>query len=501
LVKLKTHIVYPKKDLILIIFLALFSSAFAFEQNFIEGIGAKVSENKLIELSSFFNPSTTLVSKVTSSMDSIGNFRNLAVAYSNKNDVDNAILYIKKYINATADLSLINDHLFSNIKNTEKYLQFKEKYLPKFNFMAIIYFYAGFLGIFIFVILNIRKGVDRLGTFLISLFVLFNSLFILHLSLYVINYQYHLPQALLMSITFSFLYGPLLYFYFKRINYNYKFKLLDALHLIPSIVLLVSIFPYYMMSSLEKFNILFDGRKDLLPAAYTVIIIKILSLSIYAFLILKMYRKNKKAINKKKSKDTFCWQRNLLSLHIIYTIAYIIYAGGVTGIVNFQPLFHLQIVVMVSAVFYVAYIAYGQPEIFKGKMKLLDPLNLFKYKKSGLTPSLSMELKENLMRLLNEDKVFLDNELNLESLSNKLDTTRHNTSQVINEHFKMSFSELMNQYRIDEATKILKRDEYNSLSIIQVAYEVGFNNKVSFNKYFKKQLSVTPTQYIKSIRA
>ncbi len=499
MVKLKTHIVYPKKDLILIIFLALFSCTFASEQNFIEGVNTKTYENNLLELPSFFNTPNSLVSGVAST-DSIAYFRNLAVEYSNNNDVDNAMLNINKYVSATADLSIINDHLFSNIKNTEKYLGFKEKYLPKFNIMAVIYFYAGFLGIFIFIILNIKKGIDRLGTFLISLFVLFNSLFILHLSLYVINYQYYVPQALLMTTTFSFLYGPLLYFYFKRINYNYKFRLVDALHLVPSIILFVSILPYYMMSSIEKFNILFDGKNVLQSAAYTVIIVKILSLSIYAFLILNMYRKNKKAINK-KNKDTFCWQRNLLSLHIVYTVAYIIYAAGITGIVNFQPLFHLQIVVMVSVVFYVAYIAYGQPEIFKGKKKLLDPLNFFKYKKSGLTPSLSLELKDNLLELLNEDKVFLNNDLNLESLSVKLDTTRHNTSQVINEHFNMSFSELMNKYRIEEATEILKKDEYNSLSIIQVAYEVGFNNKVSFNKYFKKQLSLTPTQYIKSLRA
>ena len=500
MVKLKRHIVYPKKDLILIIFLALFSSVFALEQTYIEGVSSKITESDLLEFPSFFNPSPSSVSKVTSSMDSIENFRNLAIEYSNKNDVDNTMLYIKKYVGVTADLSLINDHLFESIKNSEPYLEFKEKYLPKFNFMAIIYFYAGFLGIFIFVILNIKKGVDRLGTFLISLFVLFNSLFILHLSLYVINCQYFLPQALLMTTTFSFLYGPLLYYYFKRVNYNYKFRLVDALHLIPSLVLLIAIFPYYLLSSLDKFNILFDGRSILQPAAYTVIIIKILSLSIYAFLILKMYQKNKKAITK-KNKETFCWQRNLLTLHIVYTIAYIIYAGSITGIVNFQPLFHLQILVMVSVVFYVAYIAYGQPEIFKGKMKLLDPMSFFKYKKSGLTPSLSLELKENLLKLLNEDKVFLNNDLNLEVLSEKLGTTRHNTSQVINEHFNMSFSELMNQYRIDEATEILKKDKYNSLSIIQVAYEVGFNNKVSFNKYFKKQLSLTPTQYIKSIRA
>jgi len=499
LVKLLKNIVYPKKDLILIIFLALFSEAFAVEQNFIEGVTPRTSDVNYSELSSFFNSSVNEEYANMHLTDSTNIYKNLAVEYSNKNDVDKAMLYIKKYVGATADLSIINDHLFVNIKETEPYLTFKEKYLPKFNFMAVLYFYAGFLGIFIFVILNIKKEIDRLSTLLISLFVLFNSLFILHLSLYVINYQYYLPHALLMSTTFSFLYGPLLYFYFKRVNYNYKFKIIDLLHLIPSIILLVSILPYYLKSSLEKFNVLFEQRADLLPAAYAIIIIKILSLSIYAYLILKMYKKNKIVITK-KNRETFCWQRNLLSLHIIYTIAYVIYAGGITGIVNFQPLFHLQILVMVSVVFYVAYIAYGQPEIFKGKMKLIDPLSLFKYKKSGLTPSLSLELKENLLKLLNEDKVFLDNDLNLESLSFKLNTTRHNTSQVINEHFDMSFSELMNKYRINEAAEILRRDEYNNLSIIQVAYEVGFNNKVSFNKYFKKQLSLTPTQYIKSIR-
>lgn len=392
MVKLLKNIVYPKKDLILIIFLALFSEAFAMEQNFIEGVTPRTSGVDFSELPSFFNSSANEVYATMQLTDSIGMFKELAVEYSNKNDVENAMLYIKKYVGATADLSFVNDHLFTTIKDAEPYLTFKEKYLPKFNFMAVLYFYAGFLGIFIFVILNIKKEIDRLSTLLISLFVMFNSLFILHLSLYVINYQYYLPHALLMSTTFSFLYGPLLYFYFKRVNYNYKFKIIDLLHLIPSIILLISILPYYLKSSLEKFNVLFEQRADLLPAAYAIIIIKILSLSIYAYLILKMYKKNKSVITK-KNREAFCWQRNLLSLHIIYTIAYVIYAGGITGIVNFQPLFHLQILVMVSVVFYVAYIAYGQPEIFKGKMKLLDPLSLFKYKKSGLNTIFIIRVK------------------------------------------------------------------------------------------------------------
>lgn len=135
----------------------MFSNAFALGQNFIEDIDIYGTEKNILEFPSFFDSSFKLDDNLLSSKDSIEYFRNLAVEYSNKNDVDNAMLYIKKYIKTTADLSFINDHLFSNISNTEKYVEFKEKHLPKFNFMAIIYFYAGFLGIFIFVILNIKK--------------------------------------------------------------------------------------------------------------------------------------------------------------------------------------------------------------------------------------------------------------------------------------------------------------------------------------------------------
>jgi AraC-like DNA-binding protein len=91
--------------------------------------------------------------------------------------------------------------------------------------------------------------------------------------------------------------------------------------------------------------------------------------------------------------------------------------------------------------------------------------------------------------------------VSLEWLSEQLGATRHNTSQVIDEHFNMNFFELINKFRIGEAKEMLRDDNYKNLSIIQVAYEVGFNNKVTFNKSFKKYLEQTPSQYIKSIRA
>ena len=85
-------------------------------------------------------------------------------------------------------------------------------------------------------------------------------------------------------------------------------------------------------------------------------------------------------------------------------------------------------------------------------------------------------------------------------LSERLGTSRHNTSQIINEHFNMNFFELINKYRIAEALEIIKEDSNNNLSMIDVAYEVGYNNKVTFNKSFKKYAFSTPTQFLKSLQ-
>lgn len=100
---------------------------------------------------------------------------------------------------------------------------------------------------------------------------------------------------------------------------------------------------------------------------------------------------------------------------------------------------------------------------------------------------------------MEEEKVYRVNTINLDSLAEKLDTTRHNTSQVINEHFGLNFFEFINKYRIEEASEILKNKE--DMSIIEVAYEVGFNNKVTFNKSFKKIHAKTPSQFLLSLQS
>jgi len=195
-------------------------------------------------------------------------------------------------------------------------------------------------------------------------------------------------------------------------------------------------------------------------------------------------------------KDNKRWQKNIFIIHMFYVVCYSVYGSLLANNISFGVLFHIQVACMASMVIYIGYSANVQPAVFNGSFSFNKLF--FKYEKSGLTESLSKELKENLNYLLDIEKIYKQSDINLETLAKKLNTNRHNASQVINEHFNMSFHELINTYRIQEAKKILNSDIQRNLNIIDVAYEVGYNNKVTFNKAFKRDTKLTPSQFQKT---
>lgn len=294
-----------------------------------------------------------------------------------------------------------------------------------------------------------------------------------------------------MSTGFSFLYGPLLYLYFKRITLSYKFKKADLLHLLPTILFLIYLTPSYLMSSDQKLIVLLNRANGSSFSDVAIIVLKLTSLLVYGYYIRKLYINSKK--NKELNRENRRWQKNIYIIHISYVISYLAYGILLANNMTLGLLFHIQISCMALMVMYIGYSANIQPSVFSGSFSYNQLF--YKYKKSGLTESLSHELKENLINLFDNEKIYKENNICLETLADKLNTTRHNTSQVINEHFKMSFHELINSYRIHEAKEILNNDIKKDMHIIDIAYEVGYNNKVTFNKAFKKDTKLTPSEY------
>ena len=399
-----------------------------------------------------------------------------------------------KYNQLSLNISSVRSTKSTPVLDTNELQWSSVNQAPGFSTLSFIYLYVALIGFYIAIMLHFNKKVESKAKFLISSFIFIHSIFILHICLIMSKYHYQLPHTYRMSTVFSFLYGPLLYLYFKRITIRYKFKKIDLVHFLPTFLFIVYLTPGYLMTANQKLAIMIDRSdigRDFSDKA--IIALKLMSLLIYGFYIRKLYLISK--TNSSLNKENKRWQKNIYIIHVFYVLSYIAYGFQLANDITSGFLFHMQVVTMASMVMFIGYSASVQPGIFNGSFSFNKLF--FKYQKSGLTESLSHELKESLITLFDNEKIYKESNLSLEMLAIKLDTTRHNTSQVINEHFNMSFHELINNYRIQEAKKILNSDKKKNLNIIDIAYEVGYNNKVTFNKAFKKDTKLTPSQFQK----
>ena len=118
-----------------------------------------------------------------------------------------------------------------------------------------------------------------------------------------------------------------------------------------------------------------------------------------------------------------------------------------------------------------------------------------KYEKSPLTKESSVILARELARIMQAQKLFLDESLNLNNLSERMDTSPRYLSQAINEHFNCNFFTYTNNYRIAEAKKMLLSDDYRDHKIYEIMHAVGFNSRSSFISAFKKNTGLTPKEF------
>ena len=118
-----------------------------------------------------------------------------------------------------------------------------------------------------------------------------------------------------------------------------------------------------------------------------------------------------------------------------------------------------------------------------------------KYRNTPIKLDNKQAFLSQIKKAFEEEEVYLDPLLSLEKLSKKIGIPKNYLSQIINDYFSLNFNELINKYRIQKVTDKLKK-EYTGDAIINIAYEVGFNAKSTFNTAFKKYTEMTPSQYL-----
>ncbi len=295
-----------------------------------------------------------------------------------------------------------------------------------------------------------------------------------------------------------FLLGPLIYFYFQSITEpSWRFSKKLLWHFIPFVVFVV-IIPFIAYKTLDNRQIdygmlsSFDHREKSLTTlqwTYSVIfVLQFVHLGYFLINNLRMVKSYEGSLTKEYSninKDVkWLSYFNVILISLLVLVAVFLYILLITDIYR-RHLDYIY-VLPIGLIFYVL--------SYKFMRTQWQPIEKNgKYATSTFNQEFSREYAVKLNRIVNEEKVYLDAKLRLKDLADKMNISTHHLSQLLNQEVKLSFFDFINRHRIQEAKKLI--DEHSNLTLLQVAYDAGFNNKTSFVNAFKKFESMTPSKY------
>ncbi len=366
------------------------------------------------------------------------------------------------------------------------------------NWVIVLFLLFTFIGLSLSVLFVVKKRGDRLANVILGVYTALFSFELLNNCLRWSGDLYtetfvHLNLAHFPLWT---IYGALVFIYVRRVIKNSGFKFYDLLFLVPPTIMMAMIYPFYRLSTSDKLQVLAEGRTyDYAYFPRYTIWIVIGIMFFYALLTYFTFSWNKR-IGWRENK----WLKWFVGSYFGFVFLFALYIFLVRFQImdpSYDYLIDIGIVLFIGLL---AFFGLVQPGVFEGKA-LKEILPFIKYQKTGLSKALSLEMKEKLLVIMQRERPYLNNELRLDDLSHLMNLSRNHTSQIINEHFNLSFFDFINRYRITEAKNLLMNMDTNGLTVTQIAYDVGFNNRASFYKAFKKFANLSPSQYVTHMKA
>lgn len=109
-----------------------------------------------------------------------------------------------------------------------------------------------------------------------------------------------------------------------------------------------------------------------------------------------------------------------------------------------------------------------------------------------------ISIKESLEELISKDKVCLQEDISVYKLAEMIGCKDYKLRKLINTQLGFrNFNDFLNFYRIEEAKSILANPINSKLTVLEIAFSLGYNSISPFNTAFKSITGKTPTQYRK----
>ncbi len=288
------------------------------------------------------------------------------------------------------------------------------------------------------------------------------------------------------------LWSPLVYLYAAALTaYQFQIEKGHAFHIIPFAVALLLGIPSLIAK--RDPSLVHALARALNVLTFTVMIAYIIAANIVLMRHARVIRNNFSSLQK----INLNWLRVFVgSLTIFWTFAAMFDVIFKTG--SWDVVWGASCVV----IYLIGYFGFVQPEVFSAPVAVTSgemSQATQKYEKSSLTAELAGAHFRKLIAAVETEKLYLDKDLSLSRLAQRLGIPLHHLSQIINEKTGSNFYDYINAQRIEEAKRLLLDPKMSNRSIASIAYDAGFNSLSAFNAAFKKFVKSTPSQFRKQL--
>ncbi len=309
------------------------------------------------------------------------------------------------------------------------------------------------------------------------------------------------PRLFFLPLRFYFLSFPLLFLFVKGVFV--KFSIKDEIkHLIPGII------------EFSLFSVLFialpsDNLKGLFFSDNFVIYIVISNLYSLGYLIKTKSLLAQKNLNKclyspEDMNKLFKWLKPIIIIFLVITIDDILFLifHSTTQLSSnhplvFQSLYVIQSLVTMGMTYWIAFFGMKQHYLPLNKISTKTEIKEVGQKEEDEFN----EIYKQVISYIEKEKAFTNEELTIVHLANSLDIHYRKLSKIINYKAGCNFNHFINQFRVDEAKKIMQNpDRIGGLTLEVLGQEVGFKSQSSLYTAFKKIEGITPAKYMKNFK-
>lgn len=352
------------------------------------------------------------------------------------------------------------------------------------------------LGVALSVVLFLHRQGNVAANRLVGVLVLLLSLRLAELAGYWTAFFADVPHLLFTTSAIPFLFGPLLYLYGRTIlRRGSRLKWYDPIHALPFVTHAAYLFPFYLMPG--------DTKRE----AFAQIALRLDTTVGTGFLVLEGGQTTQLAIyslatfflitratigRKPTAIARTAWLRKMLALFGIFILIDLVH------FIDLAFLGHVYLVwVDVGVVFFqtvvlwsIGYSELTHPELHEKVSELSHDR-----KQSLLIGEQVRDYLYRLTRAMELDHWYRDASLGMTAVAERLNIPMSHLEELLEDHLQKTFEEFLNEYRVEEATRILSTDESSARDLSDIAQEVGFADLLAFETAFLHATGKTPEEY------